>query len=210
VYEAFRGDIRIAEADAELKIALGVEEGALHAFLGAPKLAEGRTDLGAVMAEGRGSTIRVTNKEFRRRVESIVEANRSKAFVEVNAVECATAWLEMSGFKIVQDYQRLPGPFDLVVEKDGVVFTVEVKGKSADRADEPIIFTASEIEWAQNYADYHIVCIAYVEKDSRCKEVECTPFSKLQKPWVVEDACRKGDISAKSHQPPLRGNSGSI
>jgi len=56
----------------------------------------------------------------------------------------------------------------------------------------------SEKEWAQNYADYHIVCVAYVEKDGRCKEVECTPFSKLRRPWVVEDACREGDISAKS------------
>jgi len=121
-----------------------------------------------------------------------------KAFVEVKAVECVTAWLKESGFKIVQGYQRLPGPFDLVVERDGVVFTVEVKGKSADRADEPIIFTASEIEWARNYADYHIVCVAYVEKDGKCREVECTPFSKLQRPWIVEDVCREGDISAKS------------
>jgi len=79
VYEALRGDIRIAEADAELKTALGAEEGALYAFLGAPKLAEERTDLSAVMSEGGGSTIRVTNEEFRRRVESIVEANKSKA-----------------------------------------------------------------------------------------------------------------------------------
>jgi len=114
--------------------------------------------------------------------------------------------LEEYEFEIVQNYQRLPGPFDLVVEKDGVVFTVEVKGKSADRVDEPIIFTVSEIEWARNYADYHIVCVAYVEKDGRCKEVECTPFSKFQKSWVVEDVCREGDISAKSsNQPPLRG-----
>jgi len=199
VYEAFRGDIRVAEADAELKTALGAEEGTLYAFLDVSKpIAEGHVAQGAAVAEGRGSAIRISNEEFKRRVNSIVEVNRLKAFVELKAAECAIEWLKMSGFKIVQDYQRLPGPFDLVVEKDGVVFTVEVKGKSADKADEPIIFTVSEKEWAQNYADYHIVCVAYVEKDGRCKEVECTPFSKLRRPWVVEDACREGDISAKS------------
>jgi len=211
VYEAFRGDIRIAEANAELKTARGAEEGALYAFLGVPKLAEEHTVLSAVMTEGRGSTIRVANEDFRRRVESVVAANRLKAFVEVKAAECAIELLKESGYRVVYEYERLPGPFDLVVEKDGVVFTVEVKGKSADKADEPIIFTVSEKEWAQNYADYHIVCVAYVEKDGRCKEVECAPFSKLRRPWVVEDACGEGDSPAKSSNlQPLRGSSGSI
>ena len=57
---------------------------------------------------------------------------------------------------------------------------VEVKGKWVGRRDDPITFTANEIDLASRFPDRYIVCIAYTDGD-RCAELTRQPFAQFQK-----------------------------
>jgi len=73
----------------------------------------------------------------------------------------------------------------MVVERDGLKYTVEVKGKWAGRRGGPPSFTADEVDWASRFADRHIICVAYVDRDA-CIEVECIPSAEFQKKWILQ------------------------
>jgi len=82
---------------------------------------------------------------------------------------------------VVHPYESVPRPFDVVVEKDGKRLLVVVKGKSVDRPGEPILFTKSEINWAEERPGDYVVCVAIV-KEERCK-ADCYPFPEFDKKW---------------------------
>jgi len=67
----------------------------------------------------------------------------------------------------------------MVVERDGLIYTVEVKGKWVGRRGDPLSFTANEV----GSVDRHIICVAYVDRDA-CVEVECVPSAEFQKKWI--------------------------
>jgi hypothetical protein len=73
----------------------------------------------------------------------------------------------------------------MVVAKGGQIYVVEVKGKWVGRRNDPISFTANEIDFASQFPDRCIVCIAYTDGDM-CVELTCQPFAQFQKEWVLE------------------------
>lgn len=116
----------------------------------------------------------------RREIRSSLYRERT----ERAAAMCVKSFLMREGYSIEEDYRSVPRPFDMVVRRD-VIYTVEVKGKWVGKREDPISFTANEVDWASKFADRHIVCIAYVDGD-KCEEVECLLFSEFQKKWVLE------------------------
>ncbi|ABL78385.1 SNF2-related protein [Thermofilum pendens] len=122
---------------------------------------------------------------FEELVEREVRYSRNRERTERAAARCIRSLLENLGYTIVEEYASIPRPFDMVVKKDGILYTVEVKGKWVGKRDEPLSFTANEIDWASRFPDRHIVCIAYVDRDY-CEDVECYYFNEFQKKWVLE------------------------
>jgi len=115
------------------------------------------------------------------------EGKRSRNIMrsELAAANCVKAWLAQNGYVIREDYASVPRPFDKVVAKGGQIYVVEVKGKWVGRRDDPISFTANEIDFASRFPDRYIVCIAYTDGD-RCVELTCQHFAQFQKEWVLE------------------------
>jgi hypothetical protein len=115
------------------------------------------------------------------------EVKRSRNIMrsELAAANCVKAWLAQNGYAVREDYASVPRPFDVVVAKGGQTYVVEVKGKWVGRRDDPISFTANEIDFASRFPDRYIVCIAYTDGD-RCVELACKPFAQFQKEWVLE------------------------
>jgi len=81
---------------------------------------------------------------------------------------------------VVYPYESVPGPFDVVVEKDCKQHLVLVKGKSVDKLDEPILFTKGEIDWAGERPGDYIICVAI--GDEKCK-VYCDSFLEFDRKW---------------------------
>jgi len=73
----------------------------------------------------------------------------------------------------------------MVMKRNGMIYTVEVKGKWVGRRGDPLSFTANEVDWASRFADRHIICVAYVDRDA-CVEVECIPSAEFQKKWILQ------------------------
>jgi len=115
------------------------------------------------------------------------EVKRSRNIMrsELAAASCVKAWLAQNGYAVREDYASVPRPFDMVVAKGGQTYVVEVKGKWVGRRDDPISFTANEIDFASRFPDRYIVCIAYTDGD-RCVELTCQPFAQFQKEWALE------------------------
>jgi superfamily II DNA or RNA helicase len=115
------------------------------------------------------------------------EVKRSRNIMrsELAAASCVKAWLAQNGYAVREDYASVSRPFDVVVAKGGQIYVVEVKGKWVGRRDDPISFTANEIDFASRFPDRYIVCIAYTDGD-RCVELTCQPFARFQKEWVLE------------------------
>ncbi|NAZ33309.1 MAG: DEAD/DEAH box helicase family protein [Pyrobaculum sp.] len=115
------------------------------------------------------------------------EVRRSRNIMrsELAAVNCVKAWLAQSGFAVREDYASVPRPFDMVVAKGRETYVVEVKGKWVGRRDDPISFTANEIDFASRFPDRYIICIAYTDGD-KCVELTCQPFTQFQKEWALE------------------------
>ncbi len=114
-----------------------------------------------------------------------VRRSRNVMRTELAAVSCVKAWLGQNGFVVKEDYASVPRPFDMVVTKGGVTYVVEIKGKWVGRREDPISFTANEIDFASRFPDRYIICIAYVDGD-KCVELACQPFAQFQKEWVLE------------------------
>jgi len=123
--------------------------------------------------------------DFEALVQRELNASRLRAMTELAAAKCAERKLRELGFRVVHSYESVPRPFDMVVERGGLKYTVEVKGKWVGRRDDPLSFTANEVDWASRFADRHIICVAYVDRDA-CVEVECVPFAEFQKRWILQ------------------------
>ena len=123
--------------------------------------------------------------EFEDIVRREVRRSENIARTEQAAVRCAEMWLRNNGYVVETGYFSGPRPFDLVVKKGGVIYVVEIKGKWIRLRDDPISFTANEIDFASRFPARYIVCVAYVEGDN-CDEVICMPFSEFQKEWILE------------------------
>jgi len=118
-------------------------------------------------------------------IERIAKESEEKHAVELSAVKCVKKTLREWGYEIVHGYVSVPRPFDLVVKRGGGWYLVEVKGKSLDRADEPLVFTSGEVELASRIPKQYLVCIAYV-KGHECEDVVCRTFEKFQREWMLE------------------------
>jgi len=51
--------------------------------------------------------------------------------------------------------------------------------------ERPSVPHANEVDWASRFADRHVICVAYVDRDA-CIEVECVPFAEFQKRWILQ------------------------
>ncbi|MFP3287935.1 MAG: hypothetical protein RXP86_11800 [Acidilobus sp.] len=114
--------------------------------------------------------------------------------VEMTAARLATEYLVKMGFSVVMKYRRGPRPYDMIVSKDGALYTVEVKGRSVPRGlwDErlcmDILFTENEVQYLDSRRDRHIICIAYISEED-LQEVLCMKPDEFKKRWErVHDA----------------------
>jgi len=123
--------------------------------------------------------------DFEALVQRELNASRLRMTTELAAAKCAERRLRELGYSIVHPYESVPRPFDMVVERGGLKYTVEVKGKWVGRRGDPLSFTANEVDWASRFADRHIICVAYVDRGA-CVEVECVPFAEFQKRWILQ------------------------
>lgn len=123
------------------------------------------------------------SEDFESYVWREVYTSRNREKTELTAAKCAIEYLKRLGFEIVEGYRSIPRPFDIVVKSDKL-YTVEVKGKWIGRKDDPLSFTANEIDWASKFPDRHIICIAYVDGD-KCVDVQCMTFLEFQKSWIL-------------------------
>jgi len=78
---------------------------------------------------------------------------------EMYAVQLAIKSLRDMGYSIRKKYRKGPRPYDLIVSKDGVLYTVEVKGRSVPKGlwDErlcmDISFTENEVQYLDSRRD---------------------------------------------------------
>ena len=187
--EEERGDVRDDERSAvERKIHMEVWLGGLKSYL------ENLRGLLPIEAPGyrivRVVRARVTGLEaplggFEELVWQEVRRSRNIARTELAAVKCVKAWLAREGYKIREDYAGVPRPFDMVVERDGATYVVEIKGKWMGRREDPVSFTANEIDFASRFPDRYIICVAYVDGDM-CVDLLCQPFAQFQREWTLE------------------------
>jgi len=129
------------------------------------------------------------DREFWARVEQIIEESEAKYRIERVAVDCAMKKLKELGYKIVHGYISVQRPFDMEVEKDGVRYLVEIKGKSANRKGEPIVFTLSEVALARQSPDRYLVYVVYVDGERCVEEVGPMTFREFEEKWEL----RKGE-----------------
>jgi len=107
---------------------------------------------------------------------------------EMYAVQLAIKSLRDMGYSIRKKYRKGPRPYDLIVSKDGVLYTVEVKGRSVPRGlwDErlcmDISFTENEVQYLDSRRDRHIICIAYISEGD-LQEVLCVTPDEFKKRW---------------------------
>ena len=108
--------------------------------------------------------------------------------VEMTAARLATEYLVKMGYSVVMGYRRGPGPYDMVVSKDGERYTVEVKGRRVprglwdERLCESISFTENEAQYLDSRRDRHIICIVYIGDEGQ-REVNCVTPDEFEKRW---------------------------
>jgi hypothetical protein len=108
--------------------------------------------------------------------------------VEMTAARLATEYLVKMGYSVAMKYRRGPGPYDMVVSKDGERYTVEVKGRSVpkgrwdERLCESISFTENEVQYLDSRRDRHIICIVYIGDEGQ-REVNCVTPDEFEKRW---------------------------
>ncbi|WP_066795262.1 SNF2-related protein [Caldivirga sp. MU80] len=129
--------------------------------------------------------------DFEDMVMREVKSSRSRQRTELMAAEYAKEYLLSMGYKMIEGYRSVPRPFDMVVSRNGRLYTVEVKGRWVPqenwsrRYDEVVSFTANEIDWASRFPDRHIVCIVYIS-EGNLSEVNCVTFEEFQRMWILE------------------------
>lgn len=118
-------------------------------------------------------------------VESELKRARSRINTELEAVKHIKNYLIGQGYEIHEDYYSGPRPFDMVVRKDGKLYTVECKGRFIRDRDEPlsITLTANEEEWGLRYPQRHLVCIAVMSEEN--VNVEIYTFEEFINRWEL-------------------------
>jgi len=117
-----------------------------------------------------------------------LEMAERRNLTEMYAVQLAIKSLRDMGYSIRKKYRKGPGPYDLIVSKDGALYTVEVKGRSVPRDlwDErlcmSILFTENEVQYLDRRRDRHIICIAYISEGD-LQEVLCMKPDEFKKRW---------------------------
>jgi hypothetical protein len=117
-----------------------------------------------------------------------LEMAERRNLTEMYAVQLAIKSLRDMGYSIRKKYRKGPRPYDLIVSKDGVLYTVEVKGRSVPRGlwDErlcmDVLFTENEVQYLDSRRDRHIICIAYISEGD-LQEVLCMKPDEFKKRW---------------------------
>ncbi|MDT7867824.1 MAG: hypothetical protein RQ853_05370 [Acidianus sp.] len=117
-----------------------------------------------------------------------LEMAERRSLTEMDAVLLAINSLRDMGYSIVREYRKGPGPYDLIVSKDGALYTVEVKGRWVPRGlwDErlcmDISFTENEVQYLDSRRDRHIICIVYIGDEGQ-REVNCVTPDEFEKRW---------------------------
>ena len=121
-------------------------------------------------------------------LKETLEMAERRNLTEMYAVQLAIKSLRDMGYSIRKKYRKGPGPYDLIVSKDGALYTVEVKGRSVPRGlwDErlcmDISFTENEVQYLDRRRDRHIICIAYISEGD-LQEVLCMKPDEFKKRW---------------------------
>ena len=150
-----------------------------------------------------GQTTEERDWKFWAEVEQMAEESEVRHRVELAAVECAKRRLRELGYEIRRDYISVQRPFDMVVKKGDELYLLEVKGKSADRKGEPIVFTSSEVALARQSPDRYLIYIAYVDGDRCVEEVGPVAFAEFEREWEL----RRGEV-AEYHCVAVRREGG--
>jgi hypothetical protein len=117
-----------------------------------------------------------------------LEMAERRNLTEMAAVQLAIKSLRDMGYSIRKKYRKGRGPYDLIVSKDGALYTVEVKGRSVPKSlwDErlcmDILFTENEVQYLDRRRDRHIICIAYISEGD-LQEVLCVTPDEFKKSW---------------------------
>jgi hypothetical protein len=117
-----------------------------------------------------------------------LEMVERRNLTEMAAVQLAIKSLRDMGYTIVREYRKGPGPYDLIISKDGALYTVEVKGRWVPKGlwDErlcmDISFTENEAQYLDSRRDRHIICIAYIGEGD-LQEVLCMTPDEFKKRW---------------------------
>jgi len=127
-------------------------------------------------------------------LKEALEMAERRSLTEMDAVLLAINSLRDMGYTIVREYRKGPGPYDLIVSKDGALYTVEVKGRWVprglwdERLCESISFTENEVQYLDSRRDRHIICIVYISEGD-LQEVLCVMPDEFEKRWErVHDA----------------------
>jgi hypothetical protein len=121
-------------------------------------------------------------------LKEALEMAERRNLTEMYAVQLAIKSLRDMGYSIRKKYRKGPRPYDLIVSKDGVLYTVEVKGRSVPRGlwDErlcmDVSFTENEVQYLDSRRDRHIICIAYISEGD-LQEVLCVTPDEFKKRW---------------------------
>ena len=108
--------------------------------------------------------------------------------VEMTAARLTTEYLVKMGYSVVMKYRRGPGPYDMVVSKDGERYTVEVKGRRVPkdkwvlRLCMSISFTENEVQYLTRKRSRHIICIVYISEGD-LQEVLCMTPDDFDRRW---------------------------
>ena len=128
-----------------------------------------------------------------------LEMAERRSLTEMDAAKLAIKSLRDIGYSIVREYRKGPGPYDLVVSKDGALYTVEVKGRSVprglwdERLCESISFTENEVQYLDSKRDRHIICVVYISEGD-LQEVLCMKPDEFEKRWErVHDVNAEGE-----------------
>lgn len=100
----------------------------------------------------------VSLDDFARAVKGKIRFSRFRRDVEMAAVECITGFLRSHGYEVVEPYFAGPRPFDMVVGKEGALYTVECKGRRV-KPGEPlsITLTSNEADWGLKFSHRHLI-----------------------------------------------------
>ena len=139
---------------------------------------------------------------FEMAVREELRRSKRRIDVEMKAVEHIKKYLEEQGYIIIEDYYSGPRPFDMVVEKNGKLYTAECKGRFLREGEQPsIVLTANEMNWGLNYRNRHLMCIAILNKKN--VNVETCTFEEFLEKWNIRKKRSYYDYVIEAEKKPV-------